>query len=65
MPDIDRFSGVGVYYGAARSEANTTAGRDIVLVGGGNSAGQAAMFFSGYARSVTILIRGGSLTASM
>jgi thioredoxin reductase (NADPH) len=65
VPDIDRFSGVGVYYGAARSEANTTAGRDIVLVGGGNSAGQAAMFFSGYARSVTILIRGGSLTTSM
>jgi thioredoxin reductase (NADPH) len=65
VPDIDRFLGAGVYYGAARSEAGTTAGRDIVLVGGGNSAGQAAMYFSGYARSVTILIRGGSLTTSM
>jgi len=65
VPDIDRFLGAGVYYGAARSEASTTAGRDIVLVGGGNSAGQAAMHFSGYARSVTILIRGGSLTTSM
>ncbi|HTW85061.1 MAG TPA: FAD-dependent oxidoreductase [Candidatus Sulfotelmatobacter sp.] len=65
VPDIDRFLGTGVFYGAARSEASTTTGRDVVLVGGGNSAGQAAMFFSGYARKVTVLIRGASLNASM
>jgi len=65
VPDIERFLGAGVYYGAARAEARTTLGRDIVLVGGGNSAGQAAMFFSGYARNVTILVRGPSLSQSM
>ncbi len=65
VPDVDRFLGAGVYYGAARAEARTTLGCDIILVGGGNSAGQAAMFFSGYARSVTILIRGASLAKSM
>jgi thioredoxin reductase (NADPH) len=65
VPEIDRFLGAGVYYGAARTEARTTVGCDIVLVGGGNSAGQAAMFFSAYARSVTILIRGPSLAQSM
>jgi thioredoxin reductase (NADPH) len=62
---IERLTGVGVYYGAARSEALYTTGKDIFLIGGGNSAGQAAMFFSGYARSVTILIRGSDLAASM
>src|SRR5580658_562735 len=65
VPDIERFLDAGVYYGAARAEARTTLGRDIVLVGGGNSAGQAAMFFSGYARNVTILVRGPSLSRSM
>jgi thioredoxin reductase (NADPH) len=65
VPDIERFFEAGVYYGAARNEASTTAGCDIVLVGGGNSAGQAAMFFSGYAKTVTILVRGASLAASM
>jgi thioredoxin reductase (NADPH) len=62
---VDRLTGVGVYYGAARSEALNTTGKDIFLIGGGNSAGQAAMFFSGYARSVTILIRAADLAASM
>jgi len=62
---IDRLTGVGVYYGAARSEARNTIGKDVYLIGGGNSAGQAAMFFANYARSVTILIRGASLAASM
>jgi thioredoxin reductase (NADPH) len=59
------FIGRGVYYGAARTEALGTRGKDIFLVGGGNSAGQAAMFFSNYARSVTIIVRASSLTASM
>ncbi len=62
---IDHLTGVGVYYGAARSEARNTIGKDVYLIGGGNSAGQAAMFFANYARSVTILIRGASLAASM
>ena len=65
IPGADTLVGRGVYYGAARTEALGTIGRDIFLIGGGNSAGQAALYFSDYARSVTILIRGPSLTASM
>jgi thioredoxin reductase (NADPH) len=65
VPDIDRFLGAGLYYGAARTEARGMSGRDIILVGGGNSAGQAAMFFANYAKSVTILIRASDLKASM
>jgi thioredoxin reductase (NADPH) len=61
----DRLTGRGVYYGASRSEASSTNGQDIYLVGAGNSAGQAAVFFSSYARSVTLLVRGDSLTKSM
>jgi thioredoxin reductase (NADPH) len=57
--------GRGIYYGASRTEAAGTRGLDIFLIGGGNSAGQAAMFFADYARTVTILIRGASLSASM
>ena len=57
--------GRGVYYGAARSEALGTRDKDVFLIGGGNSAGQAAMFFSSYARSVTLLVRGSSLAKSM
>jgi thioredoxin reductase (NADPH) len=62
---IDAFVGIGCFYGAARTEAAAMLGRDVILVGGGNSAGQAGMFFSEYAKSVTILIRGESLDASM
>jgi thioredoxin reductase (NADPH) len=62
---FDRFAGRGVFYGAARSEAASTHGRDIHIIGAGNSAGQAAMLFSTYARSVTILYRGESLGKSM
>ncbi|MDB5045989.1 MAG: pyridine nucleotide-disulfide oxidoreductase [Deinococcus sp.] len=58
-------SGRGVWYGAARTEASATRGKDVYLIGGGNSAGQAAMYFSGYAERVTLLIRGPSLEASM
>src|SRR5262245_46403684 len=61
----DRFVGRGLYYGASRTEAPATRGRDIVLVGGGNSAGQAAMFFAGFARTVSLVVRGPSLAASM
>jgi len=59
------FVGRGIYYGAARTEAPVVRGKDIFLVGGGNSAGQAAMFFSSYARSVTLLVRADGLERSM
>lgn len=65
IPGADALIGRGVYYGAARTEALGARGKDVFLVGGGNSAGQAAMLFSGYARSVTILVRGERLSASM
>ncbi|MDB5042348.1 MAG: pyridine nucleotide-disulfide oxidoreductase [Candidatus Eremiobacteraeota bacterium] len=61
----ERFVGRGVYYGAARTEALGTRGRDVFIVGGGNSAGQAAMFFANYARRVTILVRGDGLARTM
>ena len=62
---FDRLVGKGITYGAARSEAAATHGQDIHIVGAGNSAGQAAMFFSTHARSVTILCRAESLEKSM
>ena len=62
---FDRLAGKGIFYGAARSEAANTHGLDIHIIGAGNSAGQAAMFFSSHARSVTILYRGDSLEKSM
>jgi thioredoxin reductase (NADPH) len=61
VPGFDRLLGKGVHYGAARSEAANTHGLDVHIVGAGNSAGQAAMFFANHARSVTILCRGASL----
>ena len=63
--NAEAFIGRGVYYGAAQTEALGTRGKDIIIVGGGNSAGQAAMFFSNYAQSVAIVVRGPSLSASM
>jgi thioredoxin reductase (NADPH) len=62
---IDRLSGKGISYGAARSEAPNAHGLDVHIVGAGNSAGQAAMFFSTHARTVTILCRGERLEKSM
>jgi thioredoxin reductase (NADPH) len=62
---FDRLAGKGIFYGAARSEAANTHGLDIHIIGAGNSAGQAAMFFSSHARSVTILYRGDTLEKSM
>ncbi len=62
---FDRLAGKGISYGAARSDAANTYGLDIHIVGAGNSAGQAAMFFSSHARSVTILYRGETLEKSM
>src|SRR5262249_39239941 len=62
---FDQLLGRGVFYGAARSEAANTHGLDVHVVGAGNSAGQAAMFFANHARSVTILCRGTTLATSM
>ena len=64
-PGLDHLTGRGVFYGASQSEAAGTSGKDIFLVGGGNSAGQAAANFADYANSITILIRGESLAETM
>ncbi|HEY9637526.1 MAG TPA: FAD-dependent oxidoreductase [Coleofasciculaceae cyanobacterium] len=65
VPGIDKLTGAGVYYGAAQTEALACTDEDVYIVGGANSAGQAAMYFSKYARQVTMLVRGDSLTKSM
>ncbi len=65
VPGIDELLGSGVYYGAGPSEAVTCSGCRVVIVGGGNSAGQAVIRFSRYATRVTLLVRGRSLEASM
>jgi thioredoxin reductase (NADPH) len=65
IPELLRFEGVGVYYGATRMEGRICAGEDVVVVGGGNSAGQAAMFLSGCARHVHMLVRGACLKETM
>lgn len=62
---VDTLIGRGVLYGAARTESPTVIGKDVFIVGGGNSAGQAAMFFSSYANSVTMLVRGPKLNFTM
>jgi thioredoxin reductase (NADPH) len=64
-PGVDRLTGAGVYYGAALTEAKSCADEDVFIVGGANSAGQAAMYFSKYARQVTMVVRGNSLEKSM
>jgi thioredoxin reductase (NADPH) len=65
MEGFDRLAGKGISYGAVRSEAPATHGLDVHIIGAGNSAGQAAMFFSNHARSVTIMCRGDGLERSM
>ena len=65
VPGIDRLNGVGVYYGAAMTEAARCRDREVVIVGGANSAGQAATFFSRYARKVTMVIRAADLSPTM
>ena len=62
---IERLTGAGVYYGAAMAEGESVRGEDVYIAGGANSAGQAAMYFSRFARSVTLIIRGDSLSKSM
>jgi len=65
VPGTDRLAGAGVYYGAALSEAIAVEGEDVFIVGGGNSAGQAAAYLAQFARSVTILVRRRSLAPAM
>ncbi|MEL7039534.1 MAG: FAD-dependent oxidoreductase [Cyanobacteria bacterium J06592_8] len=65
VPGINKFSGAGVYYGAAQTEAIACSGEEVFVVGGANSAGQAAMYFSRFAEKVIMLVRGDSLTKSM
>ncbi len=65
VPGLDELVGAGVYYGSAATEAQTCTDQDVYVVGGANSAGQAAVYLSRYARSVTLLVRGRSLEASM
>jgi thioredoxin reductase (NADPH) len=64
-PGVDQLIGAGIYYGAALTEAATYRGQDVIVVGGANSAGQGAMFFSRHVRKVTMLVRGPDLTAGM
>ncbi len=64
-PGADRLSGLGVYYGAALTEAMTAKDDHAVVIGGGNSAGQAAMYLSRFAERVTMLVRGSSLANTM
>jgi thioredoxin reductase (NADPH) len=65
LPDLATYEGCGVYYWASPLEAKRCYGEDVVLVGGGNSAGQAAVFLSSHAKRVHMLIRGPGLAASM
>ncbi len=65
VPGAERFSGAGVYYGAAQTEAQSCKDETVYVIGGANSAGQAAMHFSRYAESVHLLLRGDSLAKGM
>lgn len=65
LPNEDQFLNVGVYYGAGASEASMCQGEQVFVVGGGNSAGQAAMYFSRFADKVTMLVRGSNLAATL
>jgi len=65
VDDIARFHGAGVYYGATPLESQLCRGEDVIVVGGGNSAGQAAVFLSQSARRVVMLVRAGGLAESM
>ncbi len=64
-PGVAAFTGAGVYYGAAITEAAFYRGQDVVVLGGGNSAGQAAVYLSGFARSVTLVVRAADLGHGM
>jgi thioredoxin reductase (NADPH) len=65
LPNEDKFFGAGLYYGAGASEAELCVNEHVFMVGGGNSAGQASMYFAKYAKKVTIVVRGDSLKATL
>lgn len=65
VPGLERFTGAGVYYGSSMAEARTCRNETVFIVGGANSAGQAALNFAQFATRVVMLVRGGSLAASM
>src|SRR2546423_318539 len=65
VPGAASLTGAGVYYGAALTEAISCRDEEVLIVGGGNSAGQAALFFAQYARHVTLIVRGAALGESM
>jgi thioredoxin reductase (NADPH) len=65
VPGAERLQGSGIYYGSAMTEAASCRDEDVYIIGGANSAGQAAMYFSKYARRVVMLVRGASLSATM
>ena len=65
LPNEDRFIGAGVYYGAGASEASMCGNEHVFIVGGGNSAGQAALHFSRFARLVTMIVRGDNLKSTL
>jgi thioredoxin reductase (NADPH) len=64
-PGVEPLVGAGIYYGAATTEAATYRGQDVCVVGGANSAGQGALFFTRYARRVVMIVRGKDLSAAM
>jgi thioredoxin reductase (NADPH) len=65
LPNVAQFEGVGIYYGATKVEAQLCGDEEVAVVGGGNSAGQAALFLSTHAKHVHLLVRGPSLSATM
>jgi thioredoxin reductase (NADPH) len=65
IPNIDKFEGVGIYYGATQVEAPMCQDDQVAVVGGGNSAGQAALFLAGFAKHVHVLVRGPGLAQTM
>jgi thioredoxin reductase (NADPH) len=65
VPSLEALNGAGVFYGGPTSEAPAMAGRDVFVLGGANSAGQAALYLAQYAKSVTLVVRAGSLAAGM
>jgi thioredoxin reductase (NADPH) len=65
VPGVDGLTGAGVFYGAALTEAAACRGKDVLIIGGANSAGQAALSFARYAHKVTMLVRAASLTDGM
>ena len=65
VPGLESLTGAGIYYGSSIAEAVACEGEDVYIVGAGNSAGQAALYLSGFANSVTLLVRGGDLESKM